>query len=239
MTKVRINKFLADSGVSSRRKSEEFILEGRVAVNDKIINDLSFKVDLESDTITLDGERIRPRRNVYILLNKPRGYITSVSDDRNRNTVLDLVETRERIFPVGRLDYDTTGLLFLTNDGEFTQLLTHPGNNVPREYELKLDKPLEEKDRQKLLSGVRLDGKPGKFITVSFLKEKDKKLISISCEEGRNRFVKRMFGKLGYTVVELARVSQAGIKLDVPIGKHRNLTPKEVQQIKEKYSHWG
>jgi len=237
MTKVRINKFLADSGVSSRRKSEEFLLEGRVAVNDKIVNDLSFKVDLENDVITLDGERVRPRRNVYILLNKPKGYITSVSDDRKRRTVLDLVETNERIFPVGRLDYDTTGLLVLTNDGDFTQLLSHPGNRVPREYEVKLDKPLEEKDKLKLLSGIKLDRKPGRFTGVSFPKQRDKKIVSISCEEGRNRFVKRMFGKLGYTVAELVRTAYAGIKLDVPIGKHRNLSLKEVQLIKEKYSH--
>ena len=236
MTKVRINKFLADSGVNSRRKSEEYILEQRVAVNDKIISDLSYKVDIDNDNITLDGERIRPKRHIYILLNKPKGYITSLTDDRNRRTVLDLVQTQERIYPVGRLDYDTMGLLFLTNDGEFSQLLTHPGNKVPREYEVKLDKPLDEKDRFKLLSGIKLDGKPGKFIKLSFPKSKDKKIVTIFCEEGRNRFVKRMFGRLNYKVVDLIRISYAGIKLDVQPGKFRNLTPQEVQQIREEYS---
>lgn len=235
MTTVRINKFLADCGISSRRKSEEYILEGRVAVNDNIVIEFSYKVDVEKDIVTLDGERIRPKKNIYILLNKPKGYITTVFDDKNRLTVLDLVKTKERIYPVGRLDYDTTGLLFLTNDGEFSQLLTHPGNKVPREYEVKLDKPLEEDDRVKLLNGVMIDGKHSKFIGVSFYKEK--KFVTVICEEGRNRFVKRMFGKLGYTVIELNRVSFAGIMLDTAPGKYRLLSQKEIQSIREKYSH--
>jgi 23S rRNA pseudouridine2605 synthase len=234
--KVRINKFLADSGVSSRRKSEEYILQGRVAVNDKVISDFGLKIDIDNDTVTLDGERIKPKKHIYILLNKPKGYITAVTDDRNRSTVLDLVKIKERIYPVGRLDYDTTGLLFLTNDGEFSQLLTHPGNRVAREYEIKIDKPLEEKDKIKLLTGVTLEGKPGKFLKVSFLKQKDKRNIIIACEEGRNRFVKRMFRKLGYTVLELNRSSFAGIQLDIPKSKFRSLSSEEVKLIKQKYS---
>jgi 23S rRNA pseudouridine2605 synthase len=237
MTKIRINKFLADSGIGSRRKSEEYILESRVAVNDNVITDLSFKVDSEKDIITLDGERVKPKRHIYILLNKPKGYITSVTDDRDRKTVLDLVQTQERIYPVGRLDYDTMGLLFLTNDGNFSQLLTHPGNKVPREYEVKLDKPIEEKDKLKLLNGIMLDGKPGKFIKISFPKPKNKKIITVICEEGRNRFVKRMFGRLRYTVLDLIRTGFAGIRLDLQPGKFRNLTPQEVQGIKTRYSH--
>lgn len=236
MPTVRINKFLADSGISSRRKSEEYILQGRVAVNDKIVTDFSYKIDIEKDIVSLDGEKIKPRKHIYILLNKPKGYITSVSDDRNRSTVIDLVKTKERIYPVGRLDYDTTGLLFLTNDGEFSQLLSHPGKKVPREYEVKLDKPLTEDDRLKLLKGVSLEGKPGKFLKITFPIQKDKEYVTVFCEEGRNRFVKRMFRKLGYTVLELNRFSYAGIMLDVPKGKYRNLSLNEVQQIKHKYS---
>ncbi len=234
---IRINKFLADSGVSSRRKSEEYISQGRVAVNDNIILDFSKKVDTEKDIVTLDGEKIKLKKHIYILLNKPKGYITTVSDDRNRQTVLDLLKVKERVYPVGRLDYDTTGLLFLTNDGEFSQLLTHPGNKVPREYEVRLDKPLEEDDKLKLLNGIRLDGRPGKFLNLTFPEQKNKKNIIISCEEGRNRFVKRMFGRLEYTVVELNRVSFAGIYLDMPPGKSRNLTLQEVQLIRNKYTH--
>lgn len=233
---IRINKFLADSGVSSRRNSEEYILQGRVAVNDKIIIDFGHKIDTEKDVVTLDGEKIKPKKNIYILLNKPKGYITSVSDDRNRTTVLDLLKVKDRIYPIGRLDYNTTGLLFLTNDGNFSQLLTHPGNKVPREYEVKLDKPIEEMDKLKLLSGIRLDGKPGKFLKLSFHGKKDNKNVIINCEEGRNKFVKRMFGKLGYTVIDLHRISYAGIYLDVAIGKSRYLSSQEVQLIKNKYS---
>lgn len=236
MTKVRINKFLSDSGISSRRNSEQFILEKRVSVNEKIITELSFKVDPEKDIVALDGERIKPKRHIYMLLNKPKGYITSVSDERGRKTVLDLVKTKERIYPIGRLDYNTTGLLFLTNDGDFSQLLTHPGNKIPREYEIKLDKPLKEIDKKSLLEGINLDGKPGKFINASFADPGDKKNVKIVCEEGRNRFVKRMFGRLGYTVINLTRTSFAGIRIDVPTGKYRNLTQQEVSYIKEKFS---
>ena len=236
MAIIRINKFLAESGISSRRKSEEFISQGRVAVNDKIILDLGHKVDTEKDEVTLDGERIRPKKNIYIMLNKPKGYITTVSDDRNRSTVLDLIKIKERVYPVGRLDYDTTGLLFLTNDGDFSQLLTHPGNRVPREYEVKLDKPLEESDKKKLLDGIKLEGKPGKILKLSYRNSNRKNLL-VSCEEGRNRFVKRMFGKLGYTVIELNRVSFGGISLDIPVGKSRILTLQELQTIKQKYLH--
>lgn len=236
MTKVRINKFLSDSGVSSRRNSEQFILDKRVTVNDKIITELSFKVDPEKDVVTLDGERIKPKKHIYVLLNKPKGYITTVSDERDRKTVLDLVKTKERIYPIGRLDYNTTGLLFLTNDGDFSQLLTHPRNKVPREYEVKLDNSLNEEDKINLLKGVNLDGKKGKFIGVSFPNQKDKKNIKIVCEEGRNRFVKRMFGRLGYSVINLTRTSFAGIRINIPIGKYRNLTQQEVRYIKEKCS---
>lgn len=234
--KIRINKFLSDSGVTSRRKSEEFILEGRVAVNDNVITDLSYKVDTEKDIVTLDGERIKPKKNIYILLNKPKGYITTVSDERDRRTVLDLIRIKEKIYPVGRLDYDTTGLLFLTNDGDFAQLLTHPSNKVPREYEVKLNKPLDFEDSKKLTGKIILDGTPAKFLKVAYIKPNDKRIINILCEEGRNRFVKRMFGKLGYRVESLMRISYAGIKLDVPTGKYRYLTLNEVQTIKEKYS---
>jgi 23S rRNA pseudouridine2605 synthase len=236
MTKVRINKFLADSGISSRRKSEEYILQGRVAINDKIVTEFSHKVDIEKDIVTLDGEKIKPKKNIYILLNKPKGYITTVSDDRNRRTVMDLVKSKERIYPVGRLDYDTTGLLFLTNDGELSQLLTHPGNKVPREYEVKLDRPLDENDRLKLLQGVLLEGKKGKFIKITFPWQKNKEIVSVVCEEGRNKFVKRMFRKLDYTVLELNRLSFAGIMLDIPTGKSRNLTFSEIEQLKQKYT---
>lgn len=234
--KIRINKFLADSGITSRRKSEQFIKEGRVQINDKIIIDLSIKVDPANDFVTLDGEKIKPKKNLYFLLNKPKGIITSVSDDRKRKTVIDLLNVKERVYPVGRLDYDTTGLLFLTNDGEFSQLLTHPGNKVPREYVVKLDKDLEIDDVNNLLKGFKLDGKTAKFLKINYSNQKYKNQVKIVCVEGRNRFVKRMFGKLGYEVTSLNRISFAGITLDVPAGKYRKLSQPELKKIKEKYS---
>jgi len=148
---IRLNKFISDCGISSRRKSEELILQGRVEVNKKVIIDLSFKVDPEKDFVELDGEKITRRKHVYYLLNKPKGVITTSNDEKQRRTVVDLIKSgqgasvpRGKIYPVGRLDYNTTGVLILTNDGEFTNLLTHPGNRVPREYEVKLDKMLTE-----------------------------------------------------------------------------------------------
>jgi 23S rRNA pseudouridine2605 synthase len=234
--KIRINKFLADCGIASRRKSEVLITAGRVYVNNHLITDLECRVDTEIDSVTLDGVKIKPKKNLYFLLNKPKGFITSVKDDRSRKTVLDLINVKERIYPVGRLDYDTTGLLFLTNDGEFSQLLTHPSNKVPREYEAKLDEPLSEKDKLKLLRGIYIDGKAGKFLRIYFTDEDNRKIVKVFCEEGRNRFVKRMFAKLGYRVKSLNRLSFAGIKLDVPPGKFRKLTPGELQLIRKKFS---
>ena len=234
--KVRINKFLAESGIASRRKSEEFILQGRVSVNNQVVSDLSLMVDADKDDIFFDGEKVKPKKNIYILLNKPKGYISSTDDERNRKTVLDIVNSRERIFPVGRLDYNTTGVLFLTNDGDFSQLLTHPKNKVPREYEVKLDKPLEDRDKEKLLSGIYLEGKKGKFLNIKNLKSKDQRNFSIACEEGRNHFIKKMFEKLGYTVVNLNRSGFAGIKADIPVGSFRNLNREEVKKLFSTYS---
>ena len=233
--KTRINKFLAECGITSRRKSEELIKDGRVSVNDNIIIDLNFKVE-SADIVALDGERIKPQNKLYFILNKPRGIITSVADDRNRKTVIDIINVKQKIYPVGRLDYDTTGLLFITNDGEFSQFLSHPGNKVPREYEVRLNYNLEEDDKNQLQKNVYLDGKKSKFNKINFPSPKDKKFVKVSCEEGRNRFVKRMFGKLGYEVKSLNRISYAGVKLDIPIGKYRKLTPQELQTIKDKYS---
>jgi 23S rRNA pseudouridine2605 synthase len=233
---IRINKYLADCGIGSRRKVEELILQGRISVNNKVVSELGFQVDESKDVVFLDGEKIKLKKSLYFLLNKPKGYITSVKDERSRKTVIDLINVKERIYPVGRLDYDTTGLLFLTNDGEFSQLLTHPGNKVPREYEVHLDKPLEDENKKSLLTGIYLDNKKGKFLEVKFTNIKDKRIVKVVCEEGRNRFVKRMFGSLGYRVKSLNRLSYAGIKLDIPLGSYRQFTIEEIKTIKEKYS---
>lgn len=232
---IRLNRYIANSGVASRRKSEEYILQGRVSVNNKIVTNLSFKVNDEKDVVSIDEEKIHPKKHLYFLLNKPKGVVTTTDDERNRKTVVDLIKTRERIYPVGRLDYDTTGVLILTNDGDFSNLLTHPRNKIPREYEVKLDKPLAEEDRIKLLKGLNLDGSKAVFTKV-FLKDFARKNIKVTAVEGRNHFVKRMFGYLGYTVIKLNRKKFAGIKADVPLGAFRKLTRTEVEEIYKHYA---
>ncbi len=232
---IRLNRYIANSGISSRRKSEEFILQGRVSVNDKIVTDLSFKVDDEKDVVTVDEEKIHPKKHLYFLLNKPKGVVTTTDDEKKRKTVIDLIKTKERIYPVGRLDYDTTGVLLLTNDGDFSNLLTHPRNKIPREYEVKLDNPLTEEDRIKLLKGINLDSSKAVFIKV-FVNDSTRKNVKVSAVEGRNHFVKRMFGNLGYTVLKLNRKNFAGVKADIPLGSYRKLTRIEVEGIYKQYA---
>ena len=152
---MRINKFIADSGITSRRKAEDLIKQGRVSVNNQIIIELSYRINPDKDEVAIDGERIKIKQHVYYLLNKPKGVVSTTNDEKKRKTVIDLVKSKEKIYPVGRLDYNTTGVLLITNDGEFSNLLTHPGNRVPKVYEALLDKPINEHDRNELLKGVR------------------------------------------------------------------------------------
>lgn len=232
---IRLNKFLADSGVASRRKAEEFILQGRVAVNGELIKELSFKVDSDKDTVSFDGENISPKRHIYFLLNKPRGVVTTTNDEKKRDTVTDLIKTNEKIFPVGRLDYNTTGVLLLTNDGEFSNLLTHPRNNVPRTYEVILDRPLEETDQDKLLKGVYIDGVRGKFKSMVFPKKSSRKRVNVVTVEGRNHFVKNMFKTLGYSVTALNRSAYGVFITDIPVGHYRTLAPEEIEKAIKAY----
>lgn len=232
---IRLNKYLSDCGVSSRRKSEELILQGRVTVNETAITDLSFKVDAEKDIVHVDGEKISPKKHLYFLLNKPKGFITTTNDEKNRNTVIELINTKEKIFPIGRLDYNTTGVLLLTNDGNFSQLLTHPGNKVPREYEARLDKPLLDEDKDKFLKGIYLDGIKGKFTSLLIPKKNNKRFLLVKCVEGRNHFVKNMFKALGYSVQSLNRKSFAGILADISVGSYRPLKNSEINHITQTY----
>ncbi len=235
-TKIRINKYLAMSGIASRRKSEEYILEGRVDVNGQTVISLSHLIEPGVDEVSLDGEVIRSEDKVYILLNKPAGYITSVSDDKNRPTVMDLVRSGKRIFPVGRLDYDTTGVLLLSNDGDFANVMLHPSNKVQRTYDVKLDKPFDHSHLEPLLKGISLDGVKGKFSTV-IPDRKNPKLLTVQCTEGRNLFVKRMFRKLGYFVDKLNRSEFAGFTVDgLKPGAWRNISRQEIQNALSKYT---
>jgi len=232
---IRLNKYISDSGIASRRKSEEFILQNRVSVNNQIINSLNYKIDPKTDKVYLDGELIHPKKHIYLLMNKPKGVVTTTSDEKSRNTVIDLVNIHEKIYPVGRLDYNTTGVLFLTNDGDFSNLLTHPRNNIRRLYEVKLDKPLNDNEKDRLLKGVYISGRKGKFIKINFPQPKNKKFVEIICVEGRNHFVKNMFSSMGYVVTGLNRKQFAGINADIAPGKYRKLTQKEVNLIKRSY----
>lgn len=228
---TRLNKFIADSGLTSRRKAEELILQGRVTVNNKVIDKLAFNINAENDEVTVDGEKIKPAEHVYYLLNKPKGVVTTTDDEKKRMTVTDLIKSKQKIFPVGRLDYNTTGVLILTNDGEFTQKLIHPKNNIIREYEVKLDKELAPEHETALLKGVFIEGTRGKFIAIKYGKKKDRKNIVVQCTEGRNHFVKNMFTTINYTVEKLHRSSFAGIVPDIPIGSYRKLTQDELKKL--------
>ncbi|MGB5850077.1 MAG: pseudouridine synthase [Ignavibacteriaceae bacterium] len=236
MALKRINKFIADSGITSRRKAEELILEGRVSVNNKVVNELSYRINPDRDEVFIDGERIKTKKSAYYLLNKPKGTISTTNDEKNRKTVVDLIKTRENIYPVGRLDYNTTGVILLTNDGDFSNLLTHPKNKVPKVYEMKLDKHLEETDKKELLKGVFIDRRRGKFVKVTFTNPKNRKMVEVESVEGRNHFVKKMFEALGYNVKSLNRKSFAGIKADIPLGSYREMNKTEIQKLIIKYS---
>ena len=233
---VRLNKFIASNGVSSRRKVDELIEQGRVTVNGNTISELGFKIDPDNDKVQLDGENIRTSvKKIYIVLNKPKGVITSVSDDKKRTTVIDLINLKEKIFPVGRLDYNTTGLLLLTNDGELANKLMHPKSEIYKTYFVKLSKPLEEKHRLKLTEGIKLEGKDTAPSKIRYPKKHNNyQDLYISIYEGRNRQVRNMFEHYGYFVRELERTEYAGLKLDdLREGQWRKLTPEEITKINE------
>ncbi len=232
MKLIRINKYLAESGIASRRKSEEYILQGRVTINGKVVKDLSAKIDPLNDVVYVDDVKLKKKDKVYYILNKPKGVITSTDDERKRRTVVDLIDTREKIFPVGRLDYNTTGILLLTNDGDFSNQLTHPSYKVDRVYIAQLDRDLKETDKQKLLTGVYFDRKRSMFTKISFVQEKNFSLVKVVTVEGRNHFVKNMFSSLGYKVRELQRESFGKFNTKgIPSGNYKILTKREIEKL--------
>ena len=233
---VRLNKFIASNGISSRRKIDEFIAQGRVTVNGNTVAELGYKINPETDKIQLDGENIRAStKKIYIILNKAAGIITSVSDEKKRTTVIDLLNLNEKVFPVGRLDYNTTGLLLLTNDGELAHKLMHPKGEVYKTYFVKLSKPLEEKHRLKLTEGIKLEGRETAPSRIRYPKKNNNyQDLYISIYEGRNRQVRNMFEHYGYFVRELERVEYAGLKIDnLRSGEWRKLTAEEVTKLHE------
>ncbi len=228
---IRLNKYIAESGLCSRRNAEKYILEGRVTINNKTITDLSHKINEGDDEVFVDGEKIKPKKHIYILLNKPKAVITSTKDERNRKTVIDIIKTNEKIFPVGRLDYNTTGVLLLTNDGDFSNFLTHPKHKIRKIYAVTLNRPLTKEDEIKLLKGVYINNRKGKFVKINFPDIKKKTVVEVSAVEGRNHFVKDMFSTLGYNVVELDRKYFGQFTADVPLGKYRVISKEEIKSV--------
>ena len=231
---TRLNKYLAHAGVASRRKADELIKAGRVCVNGEVIREMGHRVS-PKDKITFDGKELKPARHVYVLLNKPRGFITTTSDDRGRKTIMDLVRTatRERIYPVGRLDRDTSGIILLTNDGELAEKLSHPRYEVRKVYLAKLDKPLSDADLEAIARGIELEDGPIYADEIAIPDPREPSQVGIELHSGRNRIVRRIFEHLGYEVLRLDRTVYAGLtKKDVPRGKWRYLKDRELVFLK-------
>jgi len=235
---MRLQKYLALCGVASRRASEKLITDGRVAVNGTIITELGTKITAK-DTVTFDGKKVTMGENkVYIALNKPAGYLSTASDDRGRRTVIDLVKDdfSERLYPVGRLDYDTEGLIFLTNDGNFTQTVTHPKHNIDKTYEAKIYGKLTEDEIIMLCRGVDIGGFVTSEALVDIISEQhDKSTVQITIHEGKNRQVRKMFKAVGNNVLKLKRISVGAVKLgNLKSGQWRFLTEREIDILKGK-----
>ncbi len=230
-----LNKYVAHCGICSRRDAVELVKSGKVTVNGTAVTEPAHKVS-DKDEIRYNGKIIFISKNlVYILLNKPKDYITTTDDPQGRKTVLQLIKnaTTERVYPIGRLDRNTSGVLLLTNDGELTQKLSHPSYNITKLYEARLDKPLAKTDLDRLLKGIRLEDGEIKADSVGYADARDKSVIGIEIHSGRNRIVRRMFEFLGYDVKGLDRVMYAFLtKKNVERGKWRFLTEKEIRQLK-------
>lgn len=232
---VRLNRYIANSGICSRRKADELISAGVVSVNGEVVSTLGTKVNPLKDEIRYNGERIKREQMVYILLNKPKDYITTTDDPQERRTVMHLVEkaSRERIYPIGRLDRNTTGLLLMTNDGDLAEKLSHPRNKVTKIYQVELDKNLTQGDFNKIAFGLELEDGFIKPDALSYVQGASKREIGIQIHSGKNRIVRRIFESLGYNVIKLDRSIYANLtKKDLPRGRWRRLEEQEIIQLK-------
>ena len=233
--KMPLNKYIAHSGVCSRRDAVDIIKSGKVKVNNEVVTEPGYKIS-NGDVVVVNGKKITPVKNlVYILMNKPKDYITTTEDERGRKTVLDLIKnaTKEKLYPVGRLDRNTSGVLLLTNDGDLTQKLTHPSNEIKKVYAVTLDKPLSKNHFDEILKGIPLEDGIANVDSLAYTDVKDKTQIGIEIHSGRNRIVRRIFEHYGYDVKNLDRVIFAGLtKKNVERGKWRFLSEKEVRDLK-------
>ena len=254
----RLQKIIAAAGIASRRKAKELISQGRVAVNGQVVSELGGKADPERDYIKLDGKLLRgPQRHKYILLNKPKGYVTSVFDPEGRPTVMSLLRSvNERVYPVGRLDYATEGLLLLTNDGDLANKLTHASSHIPKTYLVKISGRATSEDINRLRRGIRLPGKarharrtaegPGRGhmkavhtapAQIRLIREGQNPWYEVTLIEGRNRQIRRMFEEVGHHVEKIKRVRYGPLALDVEPGESRELTAREVENLKKGTGH--
>jgi 23S rRNA pseudouridine2605 synthase len=227
---IRLNRYVANAGICSRREADTYIAAGSVSVNGKVISEMGYKVKL-TDDVRFDGRKLNPEKKEYILLNKPKNFITTTNDEKGRRTVMELISSasKSRLLPVGRLDRNTTGLLLFTNDGDMTKKLTHPTHGVRKIYHAHLDKNLTLADLRKIEEGLELEDGTVRVDDISYIQGAPKKEIGIEIHSGRNRIVRRIFEHLGYTVTKLDRVIFAGLtKKDLPRGHWRPLTEQEV-----------
>jgi len=233
LIEVRLNKFIANAGICSRRDADILIEKGDIKVNGKVVQELGFKVK-PADKVLYKGKILKREKFIYILLNKPKDFITTTDDPQDRKTVLDLIRKHipERVYPVGRLDRNTTGLLLLTNDGSLSEILSHPSYNIKKVYEAQLDKPIQDKDLSALDLGLELEDGPIKIDDFAVVSS-DSRIMGLEIHSGKNRIVRRIFEKLDYKVVRLDRVMYAFLtKKDLPRGKWRFLKEHEVVRLK-------
>ena len=232
---IRLNKFIANAGICSRRDADKLIAAGAISVNGEVVTSMGFQVH-EGDVVNYGGETLHSERKRYFLLNKPKGFITTVDDPQERETVMMLIDgaCKERIYPVGRLDRNTTGLLLFTNDGDLARRLTHPSTGVFKIYQVELDKPVTREDMKLMLEGIELEDGPIHVDDVQYAQNgADKRVVGVELHSGKNRIVRRIFEHLGYSVHKLDRVVFAGLtKKDLPRGHYRELTPQEVGYLK-------
>lgn len=231
---MRLNKFLSNSGVASRRKCEEIILEGKVCVNGKPVTELGTQINEKKDKVTVEGKLVKlPSSFVYIKLNKPKGYTCTANDEKGRKTIFDLVESEERLFSIGRLDYDTEGLIILTNDGDFANKVGHPKFQIEKEYRVTVEGEIKESELAVMRKGVVVDGERMPSARVEWLSfENGFTKLSVVIDEGQNRQVRRMFEAIGKSIKLLKRVRIGGVKLGgLSRGDYRDLTESELNLL--------
>lgn len=230
---IRVQKYLADAGICSRRKAEQYILEGKVRVNDKVVFELGTKVT-EDDEVYFENKKVKIEdKKIYIMLNKPVNYITTVKDQFGRDTVIDLIkDINYRLVPVGRLDYDTSGLLIMTNDGNLVYKLTHPKHNIDKVYVAKLEGIIKKEEIYRFENGIYIDNYKTSNAKIEILNlNNNNSNVKITIHEGKNRQIRKMCDAIGHNVLSLKRISIGDINLDVPMGKYRYLTSKEIEYL--------